>query len=178
MLSSKINNLASSDIKFRGDYHESFKKLLTILAIFCVIASAGVVCAEDAHADVYDGTYLGVSDGVDGVGDHNDFDDVADYDGGYAGSQYNGNVENGHPGSLEIDPDYAHNEAAGEPNNATGNSTGNATGNVTGNATANAVQNSTANATSSHNMHATGNPILLLLGVTAVLGGGAVLRRK
>jgi LPXTG-motif cell wall-anchored protein len=36
----------------------------------------------------------------------------------------------------------------------------------------------TANATSSHTMLATGNPILILLGVSAVLGGAAVLRRK
>lgn len=154
------------------------KKLLTLLAIFCVIASAGVACAADVNADM-DGTYLSAVDDM-GVGDHPDFDDVDDatYDGGWAGSQYNGNVENGHPGAPEIDPDYAHNEAAGEPINATGNSTDNATTNVTGNATAQAVQNQTANATNMHSMLATGNPILLLLGVTAVLGAGVALRRR
>lgn len=155
------------------------KKLLTLLAIFCVIASAGVVCAADANSDV-DGTYLSAVDDMDGVGDNPDFEGV-DYstdDGGWAGSQYNGNVENGHSGAPEIDPDYAHNEAAGEPINATGNSTDNATTNTTGNATTQAVQNQTANATAAHNMLATGNPILLLLGVTAVLGAGAALRRR
>lgn len=153
------------------------KKLLTLLAIFCVIASAGVACAADADVD---GNYLSATDDMDGVGDNPDFEGV-DYstdDGGWAGSQYNGNVENGHSGAPEIDPDYAHNEAAGEPINATGNSTDNATTNTTTNATAQAVQNQTANATSAHNMLATGNPILLLLGVTAVLGAGAVLRKR
>ncbi len=155
------------------------KKLLTLLAIFCVIASAGVACAADANSDV-DGTYLSATDDMGEIGDQADFDDV-DYttnDGGWAGSQYNGNVENGHQGAPEIDPDYAHNEAAGEPINATGNSTDNATSNTTGNATAQVAQNTTTNATSSSNMLATGNPVLLLLGVTAVLGAGAVLRRK
>ena len=126
-----------------------------------------------------DGTYLSAVDDM-GVGDHPDFEGV-DYstdDGGWAGSQYNGNVENGHSGAPEIDPDYAHNEAAGEPINATGNSTDNATTNTTGNATAQVAQNQTANATSAHTMLATGNPILLLLGVTAVLGAGAVLRKR
>ncbi|WP_407410234.1 hypothetical protein [Methanobrevibacter sp.] len=154
------------------------KKLLTLLAIFCVIASAGAVCAADANADI-DGTYLSAVDDMVGVGDHPDFDDIDDaYDGGWAGGQYNGNMEDGHPGAPEIDPDYAHDEAAGEPINASGNATNNLTANTTGNATAQAVQNQTANATSAHNMLATGNPILLLLGVTAVLGAGAVLRRK
>ena len=36
----------------------------------------------------------------------------------------------------------------------------------------------TANATSSHTMLSTGNPILALFAVSAVLGGYAVLRRK
>nr|WP_295159669.1 hypothetical protein [uncultured Methanobrevibacter sp.] len=151
------------------------KKLLTLLAIFCVIASAGAVCAADADMD---GTYLSAVDDM-GVGDHPDFDDIDDaYDGGWAGSQYNGNVENGHPGAPEIDPDYAHDEAAGEPTNATGNATDNATANTTANTTAQAVQNQTANATAAHHMLATGNPILLLLGVTTVLGAGAVLRKR
>lgn len=123
-----------------------------------------------------DGTYLSATDDMGEIGDQADFDDVdsTTNDGSWAGSQYNGNVENGHPGAPEIDPDYAHNEAAGEPINATGNTTAD----TTGNATAQAAQNTTANATSSSNMLATGNPVLLLLGVTAVLGAGAVLRRK
>ncbi|WP_407410975.1 hypothetical protein [Methanobrevibacter sp.] len=148
------------------------KKLLTLLAIFCVIASAGAVCAADADMD---GTYLSATDDM-GVGDHPDFDDIDDatYDGGWAGGQYNGNMEDGHSGAPEIDPDYAHDEAAGEPTNTTGNATDNATANTT----AQAVQNQTANATAAHHMLATGNPILLLLGVTTVLGAGAVLRKR
>lgn len=117
------------------------KKLLTLLAIFCVIASAGVVCAADN-----DGGYVG-SDYADGMGSYagSNYQD----DGGWAGSQYNETAENA--AANQTAP------AAGEPTGAT---------------------NMTANATSSHTMLATGNPILILLGVSAVLGGAAVLRRK
>jgi LPXTG-motif cell wall-anchored protein len=116
------------------------KKLLTLLAIFCVIASAGVVCAADN-----DGGYVGI-DYVDDMGDYagSQYDD-----GGWAGSQYNETAENA--AANQTAP------AAGEPTGTT---------------------NMTANATSSHTMLATGNPILILLGVSAVLGGAAVLRRK
>ena len=70
-------------------------------------------------------------------------------DGGYAGSQYQD--DGGWAGSQ-------YNEtlenAAGAPVNAT------------------------ANATASHTMPATGNPILLLFAVGAVLGGAAVIKRR
>lgn len=116
------------------------KKLLTLLAIFCVIASAGVVCAADN-----DGGYVGI-DYVDDMGDYagSQYDD-----GGWAGSQYNETAENA--AANQIAP------AAGEPTGAT---------------------NMTASVTSSHTMLATGNPILILLGVSAVFGGAVVLRRK
>ena len=127
------------------------KKLLTLLAIFCVIASAGVVCAADN-----DGGYVG-SDYADGMGSYagSQYEDGgyagSNYqdDGGWAGSQYNETAENA--AANQTAP------AAGEPTGAT---------------------NMTANATSSHTMLATGNPILILLGVSAVLSGAAVLRRK
>lgn len=67
--------------------------------------------------------------------------------------------------------------AAGEPVNETSNATANATAPVAGNTT-NATSNATANATASQSMLATGNPILILLAVGAVLGGCVALRKK
>ena len=143
------NNMAQ--LIFTGDYHGSFKKNIAILAIFCVLVSAGAVCAADDfgqlgsnYAD--DSGYVGSNyqDYDDGIAD-----DDSDYagsnyqdDGGWAGSQYNETLEN------------ATAQAAGEPTNAT-----NATGSV-------------------HSMLATGNPILILLVVAAVLGGYVVYKRR
>ena len=82
-------------------------------------------------------------------------DDLGNYagtqyqDGGYAGSQYQD--DGGWAGSQY---DETLENAAGAPVNAT------------------------ANATSSHTMPVTGNPILLLLVVGAVLGGAAVIKRR
>ena len=137
--------------KICGDYYGSFKKNIAILAIFCVLVSAGAVCAADDfgqlgsnYAD--DSGYVGSNyqDYDDGIAD-----DDSDYagsnyqdDGGWAGSQYNETLEN------------ATAQAAGEPTNAT-----NATGSV-------------------HSMLATGNPILILLVVAAVLGGYVVYKRR
>lgn len=151
------------------------KKLLTLLAIFCVIASAGVVCAEDVGSDGLD-TY-GVDEGGY-AGSQYDLDDQ----GGYAGSQYNETQEGGYAGSQYQDEGgwagSQYNEtvenAAGEPVNETVN----ATAPVTANATSNATGNATANATAPHSMLATGNPILVLLAVGAVLGGAAVITRR
>jgi len=144
------------------------KKLLTLLAIFCVIASAGVVCAAD------NGDYLG----------SNYADDMRGYagsqyeDGGYAGSQYQD--DGGWAGSQYNESAEDHGWAGSQYNETLENA--NATGNATGNATAPVAANTTAtnatNATAPQNMLATGNPILLLLGVTAVAGGYVVLRRK
>ena len=165
------------------------KKLLTLLAIFCVIASAGVVCAAD------NGDYLG----------SNYADDMSGYagsqyeDGGYAGSQYQD--DGGWAGSQYEDGGYAgsqyqddggwagsqYNESAedhgwaGSQYNETlenANATGNATGNATAPVAANTTATNATNATAPQGMLATGNPILLLLGVTAVAGGYVVLRRK
>ena len=107
--------------------------------------------------DSFDG-YV-ATDNVDDLGDYagSQYDDGgyagSNYqdDGGWAGSQYNETLEN---------------QTA---QNATAIAAGEAT---------NATANMTANATSAHTMLATGNPVLLLLGVSAVLGGAAVLRRK
>ena len=143
------------------------KKLLTLLAIFCVIASAGVVCAAD------NGDYLGSNYADDMSGYAGSQYEDGGYagsqyqdDGGWAGSQYNASEENGGWAGSQYNEtlenanatNTTHVAAAGEPTNAT--------------------TNITANATSSQHMLATGNPILLLVGVCAVAGGYAVLRRK
>ena len=131
------------------------KKLLTLFAIFCIIASAGIVCAAEQ------GGYAG-----------SNYQNMN----GASGSQYyvnNGNdLEPGAGLPLENQTGYVPLDNNGNPiTNATANTTvASAAGNPTGNAT--------GNATSAHSMPATGNPILALLAVSAVLGGACVLRRK
>ena len=89
------------------------KKILTLLAIFCVIASAGVVCAADY------GGYAGSNyQNMNGV----------------SGSQYYQN--NGHQVPLGL-------ESGSALENQTGNATGNAASNITGNTTGNTTSNST-----------------------------------
>ncbi|MBE6508932.1 MAG: hypothetical protein E7Z77_05890 [Methanobrevibacter sp.] len=129
------------------------KTYLALLIIFCIIGSAAAVCAADV-GDNFDAQALGQSN---------------DFDGGWAGSQYNATLENA---TTAIDATNAINTT--NVTNAT-----NAT-DVTANTTAPVVANSTnsTNSTVPHNMLATGNPILLLLGVSAVLGGYTVLRKK
>ena len=48
----------------------------------------------------------------------------------------------------------------------------------TTNNTTQVAENTTTNATASHTMPVPGNPIVLLLGVSALAGGYAVLRKK
>lgn len=152
------------------------KKLLSILAIFCIIASAGIVCAADSNG--YAGSNYQDNNGFSGS-QYNE-----DYTGGYAGSQYNEDYTGGYAGS-----NYYENAEPGnglplenQTNPFAGNATHNATGNATGEPTQNATVagNTTGNATNatSNNMLATGNPILVLLAVGAVLGGATVLRRR
>ena len=145
------------------------KKLLTLLAIFCVIASAGVVCAADS-----DGGYL-ATDYADDLGDVDD--------GGYAGSNYQD--DGGWAGSQYEDGGYAGSNyrddggwAGSQYNETLENQTAQNTTALAAGEPVNATANVTANSTTSHTMLATGNPVLLLLGVSAVLGGVAVLRRK
>ena len=163
------------------------KKFLILLAIFCIIGSAAAVSAADVYDD--QGGYLAANDeGVDEVYGSQSQDDLGGYagsnyqddggwagsqyqdDGGWAGSQYNESNEGSTDRPL-IDPDYAHMEPG---SNSTGNAT-NDTAPVTGNATVNPTN---ASAAVSHTMLSTGNPILALFAVCAVLGGYTVLRRK
>lgn len=141
------------------------RKLLVLLAIFCVIGSAGVVCAADNSS--YDGNYYQDMNGIDESQNAND-------NGGYAGSQYYNNAEPGAGLPLENQTNpYAGNAT----NDATGNMTGNATNNATGNSTHNMTGNTTP-ANSNNKMLTTGNPILALLAVSAIIGCYGVIRRE
>lgn len=135
--------------KICGDYYGSFKKILAILAIFCVLVSAGAVCAADDFGQL--GSNYADDSGYAG----SNYQD----DGGWAGSQYNETLEN------------ATANAAGEPTNAT-----NAT-NITAQA-AGEPTNATNATESVQSMLSTGNPILILLVVVAVLGGYVVYKRR
>ena len=139
------------------------KKLLTLLAIFCVIASAGAAFAADAYGDIgYD--ELSYTDDIgEWVGSHSD-----DNQTGWAGSQYNENDQGGYAGSQYNETSE---HAAGEPASTTADAPVNETADT-------AAQNMTANATSSHKMLETGNPILALFAVGAVLGAYAVYKRE
>lgn len=141
------------------------RKLLVLLAIFCVIGSAGIACAADNSS--YDGNNNPYMNGIDESQNPND-------NGGYAGSQYYNNAEPGAGLPLENQTNpYAGNTT----NDATGNMTGNATNNATGNATHNMTGNTTTS-NSNNKMLTTGNPILALLAVSAIIGGYGIIRRE
>ena len=146
-----VNVINTAPIKLlMGDIMDISKKLLALL-VFCVIASAATVCAAD----------------VDG-GNGNDVVGQADDNGGWAGSQYNQDDQGGYAGSQYNETSE---HAAGEPTNTTADAPVNETADT-------AAQNMTANATSSHKMLETGNPILALFAVGAVLGAYAVYKRE
>ena len=154
-----VNVINTAPIKLlMGDIMDISKKLLALLVLFCVIASAGAACAADAYGDSgYD--ELGYADDI---GEWVDSPYSDDNQTGWAGSQYNEDEQGGYAGSQynETLENAAANAAAGEP------------------VSDSVSQNMTANATSSHTMLETGNPILALLAVGAVLGSCAVLKRK
>ena len=185
-----VNVINTAPIKLlMGDIMNISKKLLTLLAIFCVIASAGAAFAADAYGDIgYD--ELSYTDDIgEWVGSHSDDNQTgwagSQYNendqGGYAGNQYNQDEQGGYAGSqYDVDDQggYAgsqYNEtsehAAGEPASTTADAPVNETADT-------AAQNMTANATSSHKMLETGNPILALFAVGAVLGAYAVYKRE
>ena len=138
-------------------------KLFAILAIFCVLCSACAVCAaDDASAmSADDGIFIDGSnhDGHDGAiippdNTHDEAGHAAGMDPYLDGSQ------DGHNGTI-IPPDAAHNEAAMNQTNST-----------------HAAGNATNNTIAHNNLPATGNPILALLAITAVLGGATYITRK
>ena len=156
------------------------KKLLTLLAIFCVIASAGVVCAADVSSNGLDDNqysipqegYAGSQYDENQEGGYAGSQYDVNQEGGYAGSQYDVNQEGGYAGS-QYDVNQEGGYAGSQYNKTVENAAGEhltETGNITG--------NTTGNATASHTMPATGNPIMALFAVCAILGGYAIIRRK
>ncbi len=139
------------------------KKLLTLLAIFCIIASAGIVCAADNGG--YAGSNYQNMNGVSG----SQYGLYADFEPG------NGLPIEDQTGNVPLDTDG--NTTNNTTGNTTGNATNNATGNITDNTTANVTANTT-NATAAHALPSTGNPIIALLAVTGIVGGYAVRRRN
>ena len=148
------------------------KKLLTLLAIFCIIASAGIVCAEDQGG--YAGSNKNMSD-TDGL------------------EPCNGLLLENHVDNIPLDSDST--PILNTIENATGNTTGNVTtDNATGNATDNTTENSTPNATENttgnvtgnatsnviahHTLPVSGNPVIALLAVISLVGGYAALKRN
>ncbi len=132
--------------------------IFAILAIFCVVFSACAVCAAD--------------DVSNNSGDFTIDEAEAIHDGmvlppDYAHNETQNTTEDldaeAIHDNMTLPPDYAHNEQA--MMNTT-------------NGTHAAGENITANATTAHALHATGNPILALLAVGAVLGGASLLIRR
>ena len=123
-------------------------KILSIMAIFLVLISAGSVCAAEHVAEVNDATPVTDVNATDVNNTTNvtNDTDVA-------------------PSKYIIPPDANHDEQHPFNPNAT---------NTTNNATHNAV-----NATVQHTavQHATGNPILALLAVSAIIGAYSLKRR-
>ena len=137
--------------------------IFAILAVFCVVLSACAVSAEDDVTGDFNAT--------DAQDIHDDMILPPDYAHDEDQSQAAGGDVDGEEthNSMVLPPDYAHSEM--NVTNATADAVANAAGE-------NATSGNATNATSANTMHATGNPILALLAVGAVLGGAAIIRRK
>lgn len=128
------------------------KRVLTLFTIFCVIVSAGAVCATD------------LGDGINYVPDGLEPG---------AGLPLENQTADG---PMNVTGNATTHVTA----NATGNTTANATANTTANAThssANATH-SPANANHSNTLLATGNPILVLFAVMIIIGSYGLFKRK
>jgi hypothetical protein len=141
--------------------------ILAILAVLCVLLAACAVSATDDVDQSGDYYFDGYQHDHDGdfipLGSTNDGSQQA-----AGGDYYLDGSEDGHNGTI-IPPDAGHNEqkmlnqtaqAAGEMPNT------------------NSTNVSTHNASTTHTMPATGNPIIALLAVSALLGGYTTLKRK
>ena len=136
-------------------------KLFAIMIIFCVIFSVCAVSAADGD-DV-----MGFNDTHDDIGDDYPYDDVEVDESGmndlFDGTQRSLNMTD----SPNLN-DTAQNQTAVNTTNAPAHAAGSNVLNTT-NAT---------NATAIHSLPATGNPLIALLAVCAVLGGASLYRKK
>lgn len=145
------------------------KNILAILAIFCVLISACAVSATDQADQMANdnGIYLSPhEDGHNGtiIPPDNSYDEQGHAAGG---DYYLDGSQDGHNGTI-VPSDANHNEQA----------MANAT-NTTAHAAGGDAQNSTnATASATQKMLATGNPIIALFAVSAVLGGAYILTNK
>lgn len=140
------------------------KTFIVLLTIFAVVVSAGMVCAEENVGDVAD---PGVPYYEEGTTPSDD--DLVPTDDAAVPTDDGNSTDEGDIADPGV-PYHA------DGTNSTGNITNSTIGNAT-NATSGNVTNAT-NATVGHNLLSTGNPILILIAVLAVLGGGMVIRRK
>ena len=143
--------------------------IFAILAIFCVVLSACAVSAADEANQGADYYLNGNEDGHNGeiIPPDNTHDEA-----GHAAGEdpYLDGSQDGQNGTI-IPPDVNHNEQAMNSTNSTGNATAHAAGE-------NVTSGNSTNATAAHKMLSTGNPILALLAVGAVLGGASIIRKK
>lgn len=136
-----------------------YKKLVTLLAIFCIIASAGAVYAADVNNT---GEYTESNYPSDDKNQENEKQERNQQDSdNYTESPDNDTNEN----ITEVPYDSDYGEGTDEAVNETDLS-------------ASEPENETNKTTVPRIMHATGNPILMLVIVAAGLGSAAVLRRK
>ena len=144
-------------------------KIFAILAILCVLCSAcSVYAADDTSAISADEGSL-----IDGNSHDSEIippDNTHDEAKHAAGMDpYLDGSQDGHNGTI-IPTNTTHNETAMNQTNSTHAAGGNNLANATGN---------TTNKTIAHNtLPATGNPILALLAIAAVLGGATYITRK
>ncbi|WP_295610599.1 hypothetical protein [uncultured Methanobrevibacter sp.] len=140
------------------------KKLIALLAIFCVVISAGLVCAEDAapsdNGDAGAETTVNGDTGADTADTGNDAGNAGTTDAPVQDATSNETANATIATSNETDT------------NTTGNATGNTTNNATGNAT-----NSTSLPKAIQNF-VTGNPILVLAFVIIVGAGTYFYKRE
>ncbi len=167
--------------------------IFAILAVFCVILSACAVSAADGGNLTAGDIHVGQSIPPDYA--HNETKMLNQTGHASLGNSYlNASQDNG----AIVPPDYAHDEA--KMLNQTGHAAGsdpnlNASQdngsivppdyahdeakmlNQTGHAAGENASNHTSNNTITHKLHPTGNPIVILLIVSSVLGGYSVIKR-
>ena len=138
--------------------------VIVIFAVFCVIISACAVNAIDhgnLSADSICGNYIGHDGLLPSANTHH----------AAGGDYYLNERQNGHNGTV-APVDAAHDESKML------NQTGHAAGENVTNTTNSNLSNSNINASLTHKLHATGNPIVILLGVCTLLSGYCIIRKN
>ena len=141
-------------------------KIFAILAIFCLLYSACAVCAvEDAGLLSADESIIINGDAI--IPPDNSHDEAKHA----AGMDPYVNETQDAQNSTVISPDAAHNQQAMV--NQTNSTHAAGSGDVV-----NTTGNATGNVSAKNFLPATGNPVVILLGCLAVIGGVSVFRKK